>query len=62
MATAKLIYSDRYDLNLGDHVFPSVKYKLVRNKLLQENISHESDFVEPQPVEDRDVLRVHTAE
>ena len=58
----KLIYSDHYDLNLGDHVFPSVKYRLVREKLLEEQLVSEVDFVGPQPAEDEDVLRVHTAE
>lgn len=55
----KLVYSDQYDLNLGDHVFPSVKYKLTREKLLQENIICEEDFVEPEPASDEDVLLVH---
>lgn len=62
MPAVKLIYSDRYDQKLGDHVFPSIKYRLVRQKLLDEKIVTEADFLEPQPVEDADVLRVHTAE
>ena len=62
MSALKLIYSDGYDLKLGDHVFPSIKYRLVWRKLLEENISAEADFLEPQPVEDADVLRVHTEE
>ena len=35
----KLVYSDRYDLNLGNHVFPSIKYRLVKEKLLHDGIS-----------------------
>jgi len=62
MPPVKLIYSDGYDQKLGDHVFPSIKYKLVQRKLLAEGIACESDFVEPVPVEDRAVLLVHTAE
>jgi acetoin utilization deacetylase AcuC-like enzyme len=62
MAAVKLVYSERYDLNLGDHVFPSVKYKLIHDKLIQEGIASESDFLEPQPATDQDVLLVHTEE
>ena len=28
----KLVYSDQYDLNLGNHVFPSIKYRLIKEK------------------------------
>ena len=62
MLPFKLIYSDGYDLNLGDHVFPAVKYKLIREKCLAEKIAGPEDFLEPQPAPDEDVLRVHTQE
>ena len=58
----KLIYSDGYDLNLGDHVFPSTKYRLVRNELIKEKLASEQDFIEPTPATDEDVLLVHTVE
>lgn len=56
----KLIYSDRYDLNLGAHVFPSQKYRLVRDELLTEGLAEENDFVAPKAASDEDVLRVHS--
>lgn len=62
MSSVKLVYSDHYDLNLGGHVFPSIKYKLIHDKLIQEKIAAPEDFLEPQPAEDRDVLLVHTEE
>ena len=62
MPSPKLIYSDQYDLNLGQHVFPAVKYKLVRQRLLDKKIVSEADFLEPETVQDRDVLLVHSAE
>lgn len=55
----KLIYSDQYDLNLGNHVFPSVKYKLTKEKLLRDGIARPEDFVEPAPASDEDVALVH---
>jgi len=58
----KLIYDDRYDLHLGAHVFPSQKYRLVRDRLLAEGLADAQDFLSPQPATDEDVLRVHSQE
>ena len=62
MLRLKAIYSDKYDLHLGDHVFPSVKYRLIHEALLEQQLEYELDFLEPQPAEDLDVLLVHTEE
>ncbi|MCH8948327.1 MAG: histone deacetylase [Acidobacteria bacterium] len=62
MLPFKLVYSDGYDLNLGDHVFPSVKYKLIHQKCLEEGIATADDFLQPQPAPDEDLLRVHSRE
>jgi len=56
----KLIYDERYDLNLGAHVFPSQKYRLVYERLLQEGIASQEDFLKPMPASDDDILRVHS--
>jgi acetoin utilization deacetylase AcuC-like enzyme len=58
----KLVYSDRYDLNLGSHVFPSIKYRLVKEKLLREHVAEPEDFVEPPPASDDDIALVHHRE
>ena len=58
----KLVYSDRYDLNLGSHVFPSIKYRLVKEKLLRERLAEPGDFVEPPPASDDDIALVHHRE
>ena len=58
----KLIYDHRYDLNLGDHVFPSQKYRLVYERLSHGGIAQSGDFLSPQPAKDEDVLRVHNPE
>jgi len=34
MLPFKLVYHDGYDLNLGSHVFPSRKYRMIRDRLL----------------------------
>jgi len=56
----KLIYHDGYDLNLGAHVFPSQKYRMIRDKLLEDGIAQPADFLQPEPAGDEDVLRVHS--
>ncbi len=58
----KLVYDDRYDLHLGAHVFPSQKYRLVRQALLDEALAAPADFLAPEPAADEDVLRVHSQE
>lgn len=58
----RIVYSDGYDLNLGDHVFPSIKYRKTRDRLLAEDICSVNDFVCPQPVDDEDVALVHSRE
>ena len=60
MLPLKLIYDERYDLNLGAHVFPSQKYRLVYERLLQEQIASQEDFLKPMPASDEDILRVHS--
>jgi acetoin utilization deacetylase AcuC-like enzyme len=58
----KLVYSDQYDLNLGSHVFPSIKYRLVKEKVLSDGIVAAQDFVEPDPASDEDIALVHHRE
>jgi acetoin utilization deacetylase AcuC-like enzyme len=55
----KLVYHDGYDLNLGSHVFPSRKYRLIRDRLLADGFAEPADFVTPEPAQDEDLLRVH---
>jgi len=62
MLPFKLIYDDRYDLNLGAHVFPSQKYRLVHEALLAQGIAGTDDFLAPEPARDEDVLLVHGKE
>ena len=61
MLPFKLIYHPGYDLKLGEHVFPSRKYRLVRGQLIEQSIADPVDFIEPEPASDADVLRVHDA-
>ncbi len=51
----KLIYHDGYDLNLGAHVFPSEKYRLIHDRLASEGFA----FATPEPASEEDLLLVH---
>lgn len=62
MLPFKLVYHKGYDLNLGEHVFPSQKFRLIAELLLREGIAAKDDFLTPNPASDEDILRVHTAD
>src|SRR5258708_37896 len=62
MLPFKLVYHERYDLNLGAHVFPSQKFRLIHEMLLREGIATAQDFLRPDAASDEDILRVHTAD
>lgn len=62
MLPFKLVYDDRYDLNLGAHVFPSMKYRMVQQALVREKVAETGDFLAPERAADEDILRVHTQE
>jgi acetoin utilization deacetylase AcuC-like enzyme len=58
----KVVYSDQYDLNLGNHVFPSIKYRLTKEKLLRDQIVRPQDFTEPPAAGEDDIALVHQRE
>jgi acetoin utilization deacetylase AcuC-like enzyme len=62
MLPFKLIYHPEYDLNLGPHVFPSQKFRLIAEELRREGIATAEDFLQPAPASDEDMLRAHTTE
>src|ERR1700758_2097530 len=59
MLPFKLIYSDAYYLPIGSHVFPAEKYRRIHDRLIATGVAEASDFIEPQPATDQDVLLVH---
>ncbi|HEY7390342.1 MAG TPA: histone deacetylase [Bryobacteraceae bacterium] len=62
MLPFRLIYHPKYDLNLGAHVFPSQKYRWLRERFIRTCFASDDDFVTPEPAADEDVLLVHDAE
>jgi acetoin utilization deacetylase AcuC-like enzyme len=70
----KLVWSPSYEVDIGSHVFPTAKYRLVRERLLeggpaavppsgpQACMMREEDFLSPLPASDEELARVHTRE
>jgi acetoin utilization deacetylase AcuC-like enzyme len=55
----KFIYCEEYDLHLGSHVFPSIKYRLIKEKLLRDGIATEDDIVAPTAASVDEIALVH---
>ncbi|MBZ5567486.1 MAG: histone deacetylase [Acidobacteriia bacterium] len=62
MLPFKIVYSDAYRLPIGEHVFPSAKYRLTRQRLLERGVAGPEDFIAPEKAQDRDILLVHGAD
>jgi acetoin utilization deacetylase AcuC-like enzyme len=60
MLPFKLVFREDYYLPIGEHVFPSSKYRLLHRYLLDQAVANEEDFIAPSPASDDDILRVHT--
>src|SRR5271157_3114327 len=60
MLPFKLVYSEKYFLPIGDHVFRADKYRLIRERLFSLGLVDDSDFIAPQPASESDVMLVHS--
>ena len=60
MLPFKLVYSEKYFLPIGEHVFRADKYRLIRERLFEHGVVDDTDFVEPQPASESDVMLVHS--
>ena len=58
----KVVYSPRYRIDIGPHVFPTRKYSLVHAALLGDGVIQSSDCVEPTAASWDDLAFVHTSE
>ncbi len=56
----KFVYSEEYWMvDLGKHVFPVKKYRMIYEKLLAMGVKREN-FIAPRPASDEDILLIHT--
>ncbi len=57
-----IVFSERYQLDLGTHVWPTEKYDLIKARLLADRRAGPGDFAEPAPAPWEDLALVHTEE
>lgn len=62
MSRKRVVYSDAYDVDVGAHVFPTRKYKLIRERLIRRRLLSEDDFEIPDLASDEDLLLIHSKE
>jgi acetoin utilization deacetylase AcuC-like enzyme len=62
MLPFRLVYHPKYDLHIGEHVFPAKKYKWVHDRMLWTRFAEKEDFVEPAPATDADIELAHEKE
>lgn len=56
----QIVYSPKYNIDIGTHVFPTLKYPLLAERLTTWGVAQASDFLEPQPASWEDLALVHT--
>jgi acetoin utilization deacetylase AcuC-like enzyme len=56
------VHHPAYEFDIGPHVFPTRKYRLILDRLVRENTISIDDVRAPRPVTDDDVRLVHTGE
>jgi acetoin utilization deacetylase AcuC-like enzyme len=57
-----VVYSPRYHIDIGLHVFPTRKYQLVHARLLEAGVIQQRDVIEPDSAPWEDLALVHTRE
>lgn len=56
----KIFYSPKYEVDLGGHILPTIKFRLIKERLIELGTARAGDFEEPSPARDDDILLVHT--
>ncbi len=62
MGRLPIVWHEAYEVDLGDHVFPTAKYRLVKERLLREGTIQEEEVIKPNPASNESVSRIHHRE
>ena len=54
-----LVYSEEYFAQIGLHVFPMRKFRLLRDEIVRRGLATEGDFTVPAPATRAQIARVH---
>jgi acetoin utilization deacetylase AcuC-like enzyme len=55
-----LVWHPAYEVDIGPHVFPTAKYRLIRDRLIDEGTTGATEFVTPRRATEAEVGLVHT--
>lgn len=56
----RLVYSKDYAVDIGQHVFPTSKYKLIKDQIIRDSsLKERVDFVTPRKAREEDILLAH---
>ncbi|MGH9143218.1 MAG: histone deacetylase family protein [Vicinamibacterales bacterium] len=61
-ARLNVVCSARYQIDIGPHVFPTRKYSLILDRVLEAHLLQPSDRIEPELASWSDLALVHTSE
>lgn len=56
----KFFYSPQYEVDLGEHILPTIKFRLIKERLIELGIAEPQDFEEPPAAPAEAILLVHT--
>jgi acetoin utilization deacetylase AcuC-like enzyme len=56
-----VVFHEGYEVDIGPHVFPTAKYRLVRDRLARDGLLEIESLSRPEPASDEDLRLVHTA-
>lgn len=54
-----VVWHEAYEVDIGPHVFPTAKYRLVLDRLREAGVLDRALLREPEPASDEDILLVH---
>lgn len=57
-----VVWSSAYEVDIGPHVFPTAKYRLVLQRLRETGVVSDDDVVEAEALDDELLARVHAPE
>jgi len=60
-ASLPVVWHEAYEVDIGPHVFPTAKYRLIRDRLIAEGTLVPADLRRPNRATDDEVRLVHTA-
>ncbi len=59
MRAPAVVHSDGYFADIGSHVFPTRKFRLVREEIVRRGLLSDSEILTPEPASEDQVVRVH---